>query len=77
MRLETLEPRWKNGILVFNCPCGKCGGRLRARTQLATGPKLTGDEHVWQVSGEYPNLTLHPSVDAGCWHGWIKNGEAS
>ena len=32
----------------------------------------------WNVSGSgYSDLTLHPSVDAGCWHGFVTNGEAA
>jgi hypothetical protein len=75
MRITDFDPRWKAGVLVIDCPCGKCGGRIRVRTQLAEGPKQTGDEHIWQVSGEFPDLTLTPSVDAGCWHGFITNGD--
>ena len=27
-------------------------------------------------TGAFPDsLTVNPSVNAGCWHGWIKNGE--
>jgi hypothetical protein len=35
---------------------------------------------MWQVSGEPPKLTVHPSINAGDgpgpgnWHGWIKDG---
>lgn len=28
------------------------------------------------TGGEFPDtLTLTPSVDAGCWHGYIQNGQ--
>lgn len=31
---------------------------------------------MWDVSGIPPNITVHPSIDAGTlWHGWIKDGE--
>lgn len=31
----------------------------------------------WDVSGEAPNLTVHPSINVGpeIWHGWITNGQ--
>ena len=33
----------------------------------------------WDVqpgSGSLESLTLSPSIDAGCWHGWVRDGEA-
>ncbi len=75
MKITDLDPRWKDGILVIDCPCGKCGGKIRIPTTLYRGQGQTGDSYKWQVSGEFPNLTLHPSVNAGCWHGFIKDGE--
>jgi len=70
MRLESLNARYRNGILVFDCPCGKCAGKLRVPTTEAT----PDGKLQWAVSGEFPNLTLTPSVDAGCWHGHIVDG---
>lgn len=33
---------------------------------------------LWTVTGEAPNLTVHPSIDdrdeRAPWHGWIRNG---
>jgi hypothetical protein len=33
--------------------------------------------HVgWTVTGDAPNITVHPSIHAiGTWHGWLQNGE--
>lgn len=32
----------------------------------------------WAVSGtDFQNLTLSPSVDCGCWHGFVTNGDAT
>lgn len=32
----------------------------------------------WAVSGTgFADLTLQPSVDCGCWHGFVTNGEIS
>jgi hypothetical protein len=37
------------------------------------------DGSFWTVTGEAPNLTVHPSIDDRDpnrpWHGWIRNGE--
>lgn len=36
-----------------------------------------GKPSRWAVSGSgLHDLTTHPSVDCGCWHGWITNGDA-
>ncbi|HET7559245.1 MAG TPA: DUF6527 family protein [Limnochordia bacterium] len=36
----------------------------------------SADGTPWEVTGEPPNLTVHPSIDARPgWHGWLKNGE--
>jgi hypothetical protein len=77
MKLTELDPSWKNGILVIDCPCGKCGGKIRVRTSQATGPAQTGDGPIWKASGEFPELTLSPSLNTGCWHGFIIKGEAT
>lgn len=37
-----------------------------------------GGPSRWAVSGTgLHDLTTDPSVDCGCWHGWIKNGDAA
>lgn len=28
----------------------------------------------WVVTGDLPNITCHPSVDTGSYHGWIRDG---
>lgn len=38
--------------------------------------RATDSGKMWDVSGIPPNITVHPSIDAGAlWHGWIKDGE--
>jgi hypothetical protein len=71
MRLETLHPRLKENVLVFDCPCGQCGGRVRVPV---ADEKVEGK---WKTTGIFPNLTLDPSINAGCWHGNITNGEVT
>lgn len=31
----------------------------------------------WRVTGEWPNLTCHPSIVVEGYHGWLRNGEFS
>lgn len=33
------------------------------------------NEHGWTVTGELPNITVHPSINCvGIYHGWIRDG---
>ena len=37
-----------------------------------------GGPSRWSVAGAgLGDLTLAPSIDCGCWHGWIRNGEVT
>ncbi|MFA6046657.1 MAG: hypothetical protein WC718_16855 [Phycisphaerales bacterium] len=37
-----------------------------------------GDKHGWTVTGEAPNITVHPSINCvGTYHGWLRNGVLS
>jgi hypothetical protein len=72
VRLTVLNPRIIELILTFDCPCGKCGGRLRVPLDGAMTAKPT-----WAWNGNLSDLTLHPSINSGCWHGWIKDGEVT
>lgn len=74
MTLADVDARIKGGFLIFDCPNPECpNGRHGIRVPLA--PQVDRHGQSWQHSGELPNLTLTPSVDAGCWHGFIRNGE--
>lgn len=76
MKLADLDPKLSDdGILRFNCPvCSLIGNAHWIRVALAPAADRHGQS--WQHTGEFPNsLTLTPSVDAGCWHGHIVNGE--
>lgn len=66
--------------IVHACPCG-CGG-LTALWFRGKGP-INAD--AWDVTGEWPNVTLSPSIGvkydgAGNgpthyhWHGYLENG---
>lgn len=68
--------------IIHACPCG-CGahGAIWFR-----GKSLNGDggspEHEWDVVGEWPKVTLSPSIGFAKsistgqyhWHGFLKNG---
>jgi hypothetical protein len=74
MKLSDFDPRVKGGFLIFDCPtCTPKGDAHGIRVPLAPAQDSHGQS--WQHSGNFPDLTLHPSVDAGCWHGWIRDGE--
>ena len=42
-----------------------------------TTDRPEGTEQMWDVSGEPPNITVSPSINAiGSWHGFITDGVA-
>jgi len=42
------------------------------------GKYIPGPPSRWEVSGtDFNDLTLSPSADCGCWHGFITNGEVT
>jgi hypothetical protein len=76
MKLSELDPKLSDsGFLRFDCPaCSKSWNAHGIRVPLA--PAVDGRGQSWQHTGAFPDsLTLTPSVDAGCWHGRIVNGE--
>ena len=76
MKLRDLDPKLSDsGILRFDCPtCSPKGNAHGIRVPLAPAVDKYGQS--WQHTGEFPDtLTLTPSVNAGCWHGSIKNGD--
>ncbi len=76
MRLRDLNPKLSaDGFLRFDCPtCTPQGNAHAIRVPLAPAVDQYGKS--WQHTGEFPDsLTLTPSVNAGCWHGSITNGE--
>ena len=69
------EPRAPIGI-IHGCPCG-CG---TANGLFFKGLGLDGHDE-WTVEGEWPNVTLKPSIGIGKqpgggyhWHGFLENG---
>lgn len=81
MRLADLAPRLEgslaHGALDFECPTPGHTHRIRVLVGTATGTR--DGEKVWAATGTFPDsVSLYPSVDAskaGCWHGYITNGE--
>jgi hypothetical protein len=65
-----------DGILLL-CPCGGghelllwFAGRPRVPAKARPVPR-------WQADGAtIGTLTLSPSVNTHCWHGWIRSGNA-
>jgi hypothetical protein len=63
--------------IVHGCPCG-CGRKTSIKFR---GSGLGGDE--WDVKGDWPNVTLSPSIGIGKgqgpnggyhWHGFLEDG---
>lgn len=81
-------------ILVFNCPCNRCTDirenpeaerNLLFCDALIRIPILPAPNGWTKVSGEFPDLTLNPSIlighpsknsNGGCegWHGYLTDG---
>ena len=76
MRLTELNPKLSDsGFLRFDCPvCSPKGDAHGIRVPLAPARDQYGQS--WQHTGVFPDsITVTPSVNAGCWHGFIRNGE--
>ena len=70
--------------LLFNCP--KCNPTHRIQVGFHDRDLLPhhasqsreGGPSRWHASGTgLADLTLTPSIDSGCWHGFITNGEVA
>lgn len=67
-------------------PHGHAGRRPGVRPMLVALPGGAGvfclhsspssnPSDGWTVSGDLPNVTVHPSIDVrGRWHGWLRDG---
>lgn len=56
---------------------GLCGGLCAIKPySVPMSEDEMQDYHVWSVTGEWPNITLSPSVccDCGSQHGHVQNG---
>lgn len=71
IKLSDFEPKiTPNGFLTFICPTCK-----DHKIRVPLEPQKDSRGQSWKHQGELPNLSLQPSIDAGCWHGNIVNGE--
>ena len=70
--------------LLFTCPACRnhmlqVGFEGRGLEPHQASQSRNGGPSRWTVapsSTGYADLTLTPSIDSGCWHGFITNGEA-
>lgn len=84
-KLTELNPEWTGVMrqnsgegIVFDCPA--CGPRHRLAAYFSN--PLDGKEHlprpqnqIWQRDGKtFETLTISPSIDYGCFHGWVERG---
>jgi hypothetical protein len=66
-----------DGVL-FRCPCGTGHGIIVWFADRSRVPASATPTTRWKASGTaLADLTLSPSVDAGCWHGFVNNGVAA
>lgn len=70
MYLKEFEPSFKNGILMFICPSCKTH-----RVRVPICPYRDRNDGCWTMTGELPNITVTPSINIGCWHKNIVEGE--
>lgn len=77
---EELPTRAGANGLLFDCPkCGRHSVLVWDRTipaGIQPGPGR------WDITGDtIETVTCHPSINLEpngcCWHGWVKNGDAS
>lgn len=75
--MYSADGQRKIGI-IHACPCG-CGGRSAMWFEGMGQYHAGGPE--WKVTGEWPNVTLSPSIGIGRkpeggyhWHGYLENG---
>jgi hypothetical protein len=62
----------------FDCPCGHGGSQMvsfRGNRADGTPRPAMSNGRAWQVSGStLADITLTPSINTRCWHGFIENG---
>lgn len=52
--------------------------RLPSGRDFCVDGRAKGDSSGWMVTGEAPNVTVHPSIHhVGAYHGWLQNGVLS
>lgn len=84
--LAALDPKLTaEGILTFDCPACTPGlptskvtdNSEQHRLRIPLKPAKNNQRgYSWDHSGEFPlTITLTPSVDAGCWHGFVTGGQ--
>lgn len=56
----------------FDCPCGE--GHKQGVSFRGRGAPLDGRPQ-WEATGDsVENLTLTPSINSSCWHGFVTEG---
>jgi hypothetical protein len=91
MKLTELDPRWTAHIkgqkgqgIIFLCPhCKTHFIGIHFANPLGGGPALAApsgspNPERWERTGDtFDTLSIIPSIDAKCWHGFITNGEVT
>ena len=84
-RLSDLNPKWTGLLrpnsgegLTFDCP--RCGTSHRLAVYFSNPvdalPAAPWQTQQWKREGEeFDSLTLEPSIQYPCFHGWIEEGD--
>lgn len=84
--LTSLNPKWIGLIrpdsgegVSFDCPvCGPSHSLIAYFTNPLDGLPAVGWKHqqLWSREGDaFENLSLEPSIQHTCFHGWVENGQ--
>ena len=71
-KFASVPPIDRHGILL-TCKHGIEGSVIFSHGEPYDSMKFGGDAPRWEVKQAEP-LTLHPSIQTGCCHGFIRNG---
>jgi hypothetical protein len=68
------DAEWLRGREQYSGPDGKCLIAIcpDGCEWMIDGPASNGPG--WTRTGTVPNLTVHPSIQTGKYHGWLKDG---
>ena len=83
--LTKLHPAWQSVLrkdsgegVSFDCPaCGPAHQLVAYFANPRDGkPPMPGRSVIWVREGDtFASLTLAPSLQYPCWHGWVEGGQ--
>lgn len=83
-RLSGILRKDSGEVVSFDCPHCTPQGRTHPVTVNLVNP-LDGEPAApfvgqgsmpgWTAEGDLQTLSLTPSIDTACWHGWVEDGQ--